>query len=125
MIRALMASPKAKKLFKRAIIQSDPQNFGLETRNVSRDIVGTFALSQLGCTNVACARGLSVSQIVSATSQTAEIAPGLDLSVPITPLSPTIDGDWVQGDFSDLIASGSLPVEVDLLMGISPHILIC
>ena len=124
MIRALMSSPKAKNLFKRAIIQSDPQSYPLETRSVSRDIVGAYALSQLGCSNVACARALSVSQIVAATAQVAAVAPTLDLSVPVTPLSPTIDGTWVQADFSDLIATGSLPVEVDVLMGMSYIVLV-
>ena len=119
MIRALMSSQKSKKLFRRAIIQSDPQNYPLETRNVSQGIVGTFALSQMGCTNVACARSLSLAQIVAATEQTASIGPGLDLSVPVTPLSPTIDGNWVSGDFSHLISTGSLPMQVDLMMGIS------
>src|SRR5436309_2879497 len=108
MIRALMSSQKSTNLFKRAIIQSDPQNYPLETRSVSQGIVGTFALSQMGCTNVACARSLSLAQIVAATEQTTESAPSLDLSVPITPLSPTIDGTWVQGDFSKLISTGSL-----------------
>lgn len=120
MIRALMASPKAKGLFKRAIMQSDPQNYGLETRSVSQGIVGAYALGQLGCTTVECARGLSISQIVSATGTTAVNAPGLDPSVPITPLSPTIDGTWVKGDFSDLINSGNLPSEVDVIMGMCP-----
>ena len=117
MIRALMASPKAANLFKRAIIQSDPQNYPLESRNVSENIVGSYALSQLGCSDVACARALSLDEIVAATEQTSQNAPGLDPSVPITPLSPTIDGTWVKGDFSALIASGSLPMEVDVVMG--------
>lgn len=117
MVRALMSSPKAKNLFKRAIIQSDPQNYGFETRNVSQGIVGSYALGQLGCSDVACARALSLSDIVAATEQTESAGPGLDPSVPVTPLSPTIDGTWVQGDFSALIATGSLPMKVDLLMG--------
>ena len=117
MIRALMSSPKAKGLFKRAIIQSDPQSYPLESRSVSQNIVGSFALSQLGCNNVACARALSLSEIISATQQTTVKGPGLDPSVPVTPLSPTIDGTWVEGDFSALIASNSLPNSVDVIMG--------
>jgi carboxylesterase type B len=117
MIRALMSSPKAKNLFKRAILQSDPQSYPLESRNVSQGIVGAYALSQLGCTTVECARSLTLSDIVAATLETDEVAPSLNLAVPVTPLSPTIDGTWVEGDFSELIASGSLPVEVDVVMG--------
>lgn len=117
MIRALMSSPKAKNLFIRAIIQSDPQSYPLETRNVSQGIVGAYALSQLGCTTVECARSLSLSEIVTATVETAAVAPSLNLAVPVTPLSPTIDGTWIRGDFSELISSGSLPVEVDIVMG--------
>jgi carboxylesterase type B len=120
MIRALMASPKAKNLFKRAIIQSDPQNYPLEARTVSQGIVGAYALSQLGCSTVECARGLSVSQIVSATTTVNNNGPYLDPSVPFTPLSPAIDGTWVQGDWTTLIQSGSLPNQVDVIMGISP-----
>jgi carboxylesterase type B len=117
MIRALMSSRKASNLFKRAIIQSDPQNYPLESRAVSRDIVGSYALGQLGCNNVACARAASLSSIVAATTQTTNNGPFLDASVPVTPLFPAIDGTWVQGDFSKLITSGTLPNEVQLMMG--------
>jgi carboxylesterase type B len=117
MIRALMASPKAKGLFKRAILQSDPQSYPLETQSVSENVVGSYALGLLGCSTVECARGLSVSAIVSASDQTLQDGPGLNLSVPVTPLMPTIDGTWVAGDWSALAASGSLPVQVDVVMG--------
>lgn len=119
MIRALMASPKAKNLFKRAIMQSDPQNYPLEARNVSQGIVGAYALSLLDCTTVECARGLSVSQIVSATTTVNANGPYLGAAVPVTPLSPAIDGTWVEGDFTALIKSGSLPNQVDVIMGTS------
>jgi hypothetical protein len=110
-------------LIKRAIIQSDPQNYPLEARTVSQGIVGAYALSQLGCSTVECARGLSVSQIVSATTTVNNNGPYLDPSVPFTPLSPAIDGTWVQGDWTTLIQSGSLPNQVDVIMGISPRML--
>jgi len=119
MIRALMASQKAKNLFIRAILQSDPQNYPLEARNISQGIVGAYALSQLGCTTVECARGLSVSQIVSATTAVSNNGLSLNPAVPVTPLSPAIDGTWVAGDFTALIQSGSLPNQVDVIMGIS------
>jgi carboxylesterase type B len=119
MIRALMASRKAKNLFIRAILQSDPQNYPLEARNISQGIVGAYALSQLGCTTVECARGLSVSQIVSATTAVSNNGLSLNPAVPVTPLSPAIDGTWVAGDFTALIQSGSLPNQVDVIMGIS------
>ena len=118
MIRALMASPKAKGLFKRAIIQSDPQNYPLENRTISQGVVGEYSLSQMGCSTLSCAQGLSVSQIVSATTLVSNVAPYLDPAVPITPLSPTIDGTWIAGDWSALIASGSLPNQVDVIIGI-------
>jgi carboxylesterase type B len=117
MIRALMASPKAKGLFVRAILQSDPQSYPLENRTISQGVVGEYALSQLGCTTLSCAQGLSLSAIVAATTLVAEVAPDLNLAVPITPLSPTIDGTWVAGDWSALIASGDLPNAVDVIMG--------
>ena len=113
MIRALMASPKATNLFKRAIIESDPQMYPLEERTVSRDIVGSFALSQLNCSDVTCARGKSLSDILAATAQTQTTTPSMD----VTPFSPTIDGTWVKGDWSSLIASNSLPNNVDTLIG--------
>lgn len=117
MIRALMASPKATNLFKRAIIESDPQMYPLEERTVSRDVVGAFALSQLNCSDVTCARGKSLTDILAATAQTQSITPNMDPRVPVTPFSPTIDGTWVQGDWSALIASNSLPNNVDTLIG--------
>lgn len=121
MIRALMASPKATNLFKRAIIESDPQMFPLEQRTVSRDIVGSFALSQLNCTDVACARGKNLSDILAASASTQTTTPNMDPRVPVTPWSPTIDGTWVKGDWSALIATNSLPNAVDTLIGnISP-----
>jgi len=118
MIRALMSSKKAKGLFKRAIFQSDPMNYPLESRSISRDVIGANILSQLGCSDVSCAQSLSVSTIVAATTQICATGMSLDPMVPVTPLSPTIDGTWVQNDFSQLVSQGSLPVEVDVIMGI-------
>jgi carboxylesterase type B len=77
MIRALMASPKAKGLFVRAILQSDPQSYPLENRTISQSVVGEYALSQMGCTTLSCAQGLSLSVSVAATSLVAEVAPDL------------------------------------------------
>jgi carboxylesterase type B len=121
MIRALLSSPKAQYLFTRAIIQSDPQVYPLEARSVSQGIVGAYALSVLGCTSVECAQNASLASIVAATTQVSNNGPFLAPTVPITPLFPAIDGTWVKGDFSELISSGGLPVEVDLIMGISLH----
>jgi carboxylesterase type B len=124
MIRALMASPKAKGLFVRAIIQSDPQSYPLENRTISQTVVGEYALSQMGCTTLSCAQGLSLSAIVAATSLVANVAPDLNPAVPITPLSPTIDGTWVAGDWSALIASGDLPNAVDVIMGMHSNLVL-
>jgi carboxylesterase type B len=121
MIRALMSSPKAKNLFRRAILQSDPQDYPLESRNISRDVVGANVLSTLGCTNVACVRGKSLADIMAATAQVCNVGMSLDPMVPVTPLSPTIDGTWVQGDFSQLIYTGSLPVRADIILGKNSH----
>ena len=117
MIRALMSSPKAKALFVRAILQSDPQDYPFENRTISRDVIGANVLSQLGCSNVACARSKAVSDIVAATTQISQTGMSLNPMVPITPLSPTIDGTWIQGDFSRLISTGALPNSVDVIMG--------
>lgn len=112
-----MASHKARNLFIRAIMQSDPQNYPFETRNVSQGIVGAYALSQLGCSTVECARGLNDSQLVEATDQVNNVGPFLNPAVPIPPLSPTIDGTWVAGDWSALVAIRKLPVTVPVIMG--------
>jgi carboxylesterase type B len=121
MIRALMASQKASGLFKRAIIESDPQMYPLEYRTVSRDIVGAFALEQLNCSDVACVRSKNLTDILAASAATQATTPNLDPRVPVTPFSPAIDGTWVKGDWSALIASNSLPNNVDLLIGITFH----
>jgi carboxylesterase type B len=119
MIRALMASTKTNGLFKRAILQSDPMNYPLESRHISRDVIGANVLTSLNCSDVTCARSKSVSDIVSATSQICATGMSLDPMVPVTPLSPTIDGTWVKGDFSQLVLAGSLPMQVPIIMGIS------
>ena len=118
MIRALMSSQKAKYLFRRGILQSDPQNYPFESRAISRDVIGADALSILGCSDVTCARGKSISDIVAATTQVNANGMYLNAMVPVTPLCPTIDGTWIQDDFSNLIASNSLPNPVDVIMGI-------
>jgi carboxylesterase type B len=117
MIRALMSSPKAKNLFRRGILQSDPMDFPLESRSISRDVVGANVLSQIGCSTVECARAQSVESLVNAGTQVCAVGLSLDPLVPITPLSPTIDGTWIAGDFSQLIASNSLPNRVDIILG--------
>jgi carboxylesterase type B len=119
LIRALMASPKAKGLFNRAILQSDPQYYPIENRTISEGIVGQYALSQIGCTTLECAQAASVATLVAATEATAANCPFINVDIPVTPLSPTIDGTWVAGDWSALIASNSLPNAVPVIMGIS------
>lgn len=122
MIRALMVSPKAKGLFKRAILQSDPMNYPIENRTISCDIIGAAVLSSLGCSDVACARALPVSQLVSATEEICSTGMSLNPMVPVTPLMPTIDGTWVSSDWSEAIESDSLQSEVDVIMGKIPAV---
>ena len=122
MIRALMVSPKAKGLFKRAILQSDPMNYPIENRTISCDIIGAAVLSSLGCSDVTCARALPVSQLVSATQEICSTGMSLNPMVPVTPLMPTIDGTWVSSDWSEAIESDSLQSEVDVIMGKIPAV---
>ncbi|BFZ61778.1 hypothetical protein YB2330_002854 [Saitoella coloradoensis] len=121
MIRALMSSSASEGLFDRAIIQSDPQNYGLQSRNVSADIIGAIASSYLDCSDIACMRNASIDDILNAQAAIQQQAPylvaastGVALAEPI---SPAIDGSVIIGDFSALAAAGNLPVNVDMIMG--------
>jgi carboxylesterase type B len=64
MIRALLTTPSASSLFARAIMQSDPTDYGVSSPAVA-DWLGDQTLSKLNCTDVACLRAASVGDIVS------------------------------------------------------------
>lgn len=110
MIKTLLVTPSADSLFARAILQSAPLDFGDHTPATS-DAVGSFALTQLGCSNVACLQGLSVPAVLNAQTVTytnsSQISPAVAQS---EPFRPWVDGVLVRQDFIKAIngANGGL-----------------
>lgn len=64
MVRALLAAPSAEDLFARAILQSDPMDFGFNTPSTFNSL-NSFFLSDLGCdaSNSSCLTSVSLDDI--------------------------------------------------------------
>ncbi|KAK9453949.1 Carboxylesterase [Dipodascopsis uninucleata] len=118
MIRALISSQKSKNLFSRAIIQSDPMDFGFNTRNTSVDTLTNMLYHLTGCSDLVCMRDLSIEELVSA--QTVVISDSHNQNAAVNfafPFSPVIDNDILRADFAVLVSSGELPVQIPLIIG--------
>lgn len=122
-VRALMSSPSASGLFKRAILQSDAEAYGFNKRSVSNDKITSQFLNALDCADKACVKSKSVSDILQAQAQTLSLAlTSGDLSINNAyPLGPVIDGALISADYSSLLSSGTLPNKVDLLIGFTTN----
>ncbi|SPO30473.1 related to para-nitrobenzyl esterase [Ustilago trichophora] len=101
LIRALLNSPTATSLFHRAILHSDPSNFGTQTKKTSGEI-SDYALSQTGCSDLACLRGMDVGDVLRASSATVAAGQGIDGSVAAAevwrPFVGEITGSAFEGD---------------------------
>lgn len=73
LIRSLLSSPNASPLFHKAILQSDPANFGTQTLATSQ-LVSEFAMEQTPCSDVQCLRGMGAADLAGVSSQTAQAA---------------------------------------------------
>ncbi|KAK9478064.1 Carboxylesterase [Lipomyces japonicus] len=118
MIRALLSTINSIGLYRNVIIQSDPMDFGFNTRTTSVGTISTVFASATGCTTFACARGLGTDSILAVQAQI--IAGGHSLNSALslgTPIAPVIDGTLIKKDFGQYIEQGTLPVQVPALIG--------
>lgn len=120
-IRALMSIAGTRGLFNKAIIQSDPAAFGFTKREVSRDTITKQFLSYTNCTNKACLKNTPLSNIVDAQLQTLawmSTASKTNLEINAAyPFGPVIDSSLITKDYSAHLASGTLPNQVDMIIG--------
>ncbi|SNX87796.1 related to para-nitrobenzyl esterase [Melanopsichium pennsylvanicum] len=83
MIRALLSSPAASPLFSKAILHSDPANYGTQLLNTSQ-LVSDYALSQTSCSDLACLRNMSAAEVLDASYATANAGNSIDSSVAVS-----------------------------------------
>ncbi|KAJ1024130.1 hypothetical protein NDA16_002969 [Ustilago loliicola] len=83
LIRALLNSPSASPLFSKAILHSDPANFGTQTLTTSKT-VSQFAMDRTSCSDLACLRGLLASDILDASSATAQAGQSIEDAVAVS-----------------------------------------
>uniref|UniRef100_A0A060T037 Carboxylic ester hydrolase n=1 Tax=Blastobotrys adeninivorans TaxID=409370 RepID=A0A060T037_BLAAD len=120
MVRHALNSPKFNGLFSRAIIQSDPQFFTANSREVSRDVLGQAVQQSLGCSSSDCLRTATVEDILATqvsilTQTTSLFTQGVN---PIFPWGPNIDYDYLPSDVDVELASKlSIANPVDLVIG--------
>ncbi|KAK7208474.1 Carboxylesterase [Myxozyma melibiosi] len=119
LIRALLSTSEASGLFTKAIMMSDPADYGFNTRTTSYDIITAFLYNQTGCSDISCMRALEIDNILTAQNtlfaDALAIGNGVSMSQPMVPV---IDKDLIYEDFSLYVADGKLPVQVPLLMGV-------
>ena len=83
LIRSLLNSAAASPLFARAILHSDPANFGTQTLATS-NLVSTFALSQTNCSDLTCLRSMSAQDVLSASTAAVQAAQAIDAAVAVS-----------------------------------------
>lgn len=97
MVRALLAAPSAEGLFQRAILQSDPMDFGFNTPDTFTAL-NSFFLSDLGCeaSNTSCFTDASLDDIIGVSGDIMEqgqnVAPA---SGDFEPMRPVRDGSLI------------------------------
>ncbi|KAF9527033.1 Alpha/Beta hydrolase protein [Crepidotus variabilis] len=115
MIRALLAVPSASSLFRSAILQSDPMNFGFLSPTTYSALKNDF-VSRTGCsaTDNACLNGLSVAALISASMATFNA--GLSISPAAgqaQPIRPVLDGSYIA---APLDSTGTFPPQTKPLL---------
>ncbi|KAH9483951.1 cAMP-regulated D2 protein [Psilocybe cubensis] len=97
MIRALLATPAASSLFKSAIIQSDPMNFGFLSSQTQATLQNFFN-EQTGCasTDSNCLNAMSLDDVLDSQDALLNNAFGLDPSTGRNvPIRPVLDGSVI------------------------------
>ncbi|CBQ71350.1 related to para-nitrobenzyl esterase [Sporisorium reilianum SRZ2] len=80
LIRSLLNAPSAASLFHRAILHSDPANFGTQTLSTSQE-VSDYALSQTNCSDLQCLRAMTAADLLSTSTATMQAGQSIDSSV--------------------------------------------
>ncbi|KAG6833658.1 hypothetical protein H0H87_002854 [Tephrocybe sp. NHM501043] len=108
MIRALLAAPSASPLFKSAILQSDPMNYGFLAPATQQILQNNFnSLIACSATDKTCWNSLSLESIVDAQMTLFSSAAGLDASAGLSqPIRPVRDGTFIT---SPLDSSAAFP----------------
>ncbi|KAG6862055.1 hypothetical protein C0995_007185 [Termitomyces sp. Mi166 len=97
MIRALLAVPSASWLFKSAILQSDPMNYGFLAPTTQQTLQNSFnGLIGCGATDTTCLKKLSLDAIINAQITLFNTAASLDASAGVAePIRPVRDGTLI------------------------------
>ncbi|PWN27290.1 alpha/beta-hydrolase [Jaminaea rosea] len=89
MVRSLLTIPSAAPLFQQALLVSDTENYGAATQ-LTQNKLGTYAMAQLKCTDLACARNASADDVLDASYAAFSDVPLSDPSIPAgEPWRPT------------------------------------
>ncbi|KAH0583691.1 hypothetical protein H2248_009300 [Termitomyces sp. 'cryptogamus'] len=120
MIRALLAVPSASSLFKSAILQSDPMNYGFLAPATQQTLQNSFN-TLIGCdsTDTTCLDNLSLDAIISAQMTLFNTAASLDPSTGAAePIRPVRDGTLITSplDSSAAFPSVSKPILVTTVL---------
>ncbi|KAJ9475870.1 Carboxylesterase [Pseudozyma hubeiensis] len=100
LIRSLLNAPSAAPLFQRAILHSDPANFGTQTQTTSRH-VSDFALSQTSCSDLSCLRSMSAGDLLDASTAAVQAGQSIDASVAVTEVWRPFVGSFTGSAFED------------------------
>ncbi|KAG2019995.1 carotenoid ester lipase [Coprinopsis cinerea AmutBmut pab1-1] len=95
MIRALLGVPSASNLFRSAILQSDPMNFGLLRPTNQQNLLNNFT-GAIGCNSASCMNTVSLSSILSAQDAIQWNPLSIDATVGEgQPIRPLFDGSFI------------------------------
>ncbi|RDB21195.1 cAMP-regulated D2 protein [Hypsizygus marmoreus] len=110
MIRALLAVPSASSLFKSAILQSDPMNYGFLSPATQQTLQTNYnGLINCGAADTSCWNSLSLSAILDAQQQLFNTAASLDPSAGVAePIRPVRDGSFITSPLDSTAAFPSV-----------------
>ncbi|GJJ77780.1 hypothetical protein EMPS_10139 [Entomortierella parvispora] len=118
-IRALLSAPSAWGLYQSVIGESDPINIPFKTPQSATQI-GAYFMEALGCgvTDLDCARSRPIDQVLTAQSTANSKALADDKWTTWALVErPTIDGDLIPSEFSELVKTNSYNTKANIMWG--------
>ncbi|KAF9993811.1 hypothetical protein BGZ79_001479 [Entomortierella chlamydospora] len=118
-IRALLSAPSAWGLYQGVIGQSDPINIPFKT-TADATKIGNYFMQALGCdtSDLACARSKTVDQVLNAqVTANAEALNDDKWTTWALVERPTIDGDLIPAEFSQLVKAGTYNTKANIMWG--------
>ncbi|PWY97935.1 alpha/beta-hydrolase [Testicularia cyperi] len=110
MVRALLSTPSASSLFQRAIMHSDPANYGTQSSATSEQ-VSDYALEQTNCQSLECLRALDANTLVDAgyatVSAASNIGPSVSAAETWRPTKDDFTGTCFESDPATSLAASS------------------